>query len=183
MKYFQLILFLFFFFIIQISSAQQKFTLSGNIKDHSNGEALIGAALFIKEIPSAGTTSNAYGFYSITLPQGKYTLVFSYVGYASQSIEVDLNQSIINNIELEEEKQQLEEVTITATRSSDNVQSTEMSVNKLDIKTIKSMPALLGEVDVVRSLLTLPGVTTVGEGSGGFNVRGGGVDQNLILQG
>jgi len=182
MKYIRLVFLLFFYLLIQKNYAQQKFTISGNVKDSTNGESLIGAAIFVKENANAGTTTNAYGFYSLTLPQGKYTLIISYVSYSSSSIILDLNQNINTNIQLKEERFQLQEVVVTEARTSENVKNTEMSVHKLDIKTIKAMPALLGEVDVIRSLLTLPGVTTVGEGSGGFNVRGGSVDQNLILQ-
>jgi hypothetical protein len=165
-----------------VSSGLDKFTISGYIKDVANGEGLIGAAVYVKEVPNAGTVSNAYGFYSVTLPQGNYTLVFSYVGYVTQNLSIDLSQNKTQDIQLAEEQQQLQEVVVTENRPQDNVQSTEMSVSRLDIKTIKAIPALLGEVDVIRSIQLLPGISTVGEGATGYNARGGNIDQNLVLQ-
>lgn len=156
-------------------------TISGYVKDAANGEGLIGVSVYVRE-RSTGATTNAYGFYSITLPAGTYTLVYTFVGYEKITRTVDLNltdQKI--DLELGEEGKQLAEVVVKAEREDDNVKSVEMSVNRVDIKTIRAMPALLGEVDLVRSLQLLPGVTTVGEGASGFNVRGGDVSQNLIL--
>ncbi|MBC8111625.1 MAG: TonB-dependent receptor [Verrucomicrobia bacterium] len=181
MKNTYLVLLLFFSFLLQNISAQEKFTVSGNIKDASNGEDLIGAAVFVKEL-SSGTTSNTYGFYALTLAKGKYQLVVSYVGYISQTFEVELSANQNLNVQLVEEQQQLAEVVITENRPQDNVQKIEMSVNRLDIKTIKSIPAFLGEVDVIKSIQLLPGISTVGEGATGYNARGGGIDQNLVLQ-
>ncbi|MDN4166714.1 TonB-dependent receptor [Cytophagales bacterium LB-30] len=160
--------------------AQQKFTINGHIRDKANGEGMIGATIYIPEI-SSGATTNVYGFYSITLPAGDYTLVFRSLGYVTLEQKISLNGNTKLEIELEEEKSTLEEVVVTGERVDANVKSMEMSVNKLEMKTIQRMPALLGEVDVIRSIQLLPGVSTVGEGASGFNVRGGGVDQNLIL--
>jgi hypothetical protein len=131
-----------------------KFTLGGYVKDAANGEALIGATIYITNI-KGGTSTNLYGFYSVTLDNGDYLIEYRYVGY--------------------------EEVIIIG-KTNSNVKRIEMSVNKLDIKTIEKIPALLGEADVIKSLQLLPGVSTVGEGASGFNVRGGSVGQNLILQ-
>ena len=173
---------LFFFFLafFNHSSAQENISLSGYIKDANNGETLIGATAFIIE-NSAGSTSNEYGYYSITVPPGNYKVEFAYLGYNSvvQTIDLTTNQKL--DIELSEEASELDEVVITAEPEDENVTRVEMSVNKLDIGTIKKMPSLLGEVEIIRSIQLLPGVTTVGEGATGFNVRGGAIDQNLVL--
>lgn len=160
--------------------SQEKFTISGYVKDAANGESLIGATVLIKEL-GAGNITNLYGFYSITVPKGDYTIEFRYIGFdtKSQSIELTANQRI--DIELSEEQTQLQEVVVTATPEDNNIRSTEMSVAGLDIKTISKLPVFAGEVDVIKSIQLLPGVSTVGEGASGFNVRGGGVGQNLIL--
>ena len=159
-----------------------KQTVSGYIKDANDGEALIGAAVYVEELKK-GATSNVYGFYSLTLPEGKYTFKFLYLGYVTQIKEVDLTKNQNLNIDLAEEAKETKEVVITGekTEMEANVKSTQMGVNKLDIKTISKIPPLLGEVDVIRSIQLLPGVSTVGEGASGFNVRGGSIDQNLIL--
>ncbi len=160
--------------------AQEKHTLSGYIKDAKNGELMIGANVFLQGT-TTGTSSNVYGFYSLTLPKGKYSITYSLIGYTQQVIEVDLDKDVKLNIELQEEATSLSEVTITEEKEDVNVTSMQMSVAKLDIKQIQKIPALLGEVDVIRSIQLLPGVSTVGEGASGFNVRGGNIDQNLVL--
>ncbi len=162
--------------------AQTKFTVDGVIKDASDGETLTGVTILIKET-GGGTVSNVYGFYSITLPAGAYTLEYSFVGYEKAVHHIILDKSQKVNIEMLGQSKQLEEITVVAETESRalNVKSVEMSTNKLDIKTIQKLPALLGEVDVVKSLQFLPGVSQVGEGSSGFNVRGGSTGQNLVL--
>lgn len=160
--------------------AQQKYTISGYIKDKKNGEDLIGATVSIKET-GAATSTNAYGFYSLSIPEGDYTLLVQYVGYKTFSKNISLKAALNYNIEIEEDKVELTEIEVTSERPDANVKSTEMSVNKLDIKQISKIPALLGEVDVIRSIQLLPGVSSVGEGATGFNVRGGSIDQNLVL--
>jgi len=176
------ILFLAFLFTIPFSNlfAQSDFTISGYIKDQASGETLIGAAVYIEELET-GTVSNVYGFYSISMPAGDYTVSYRYVGYETITEKISLDSNIKKDIELNEENEELEEVTITAEAEDANVSSVEMSVNKLDIKTIQQIPSLLGEADIIRSIQLLPGVSTVGEGASGFNVRGGGVGQNLVL--
>ncbi|MCX7727921.1 MAG: TonB-dependent receptor [Bacteroidia bacterium] len=166
--------------IFQILHAQEKFTIKGYIKDKKNGEALIGA-IVQKKGTSIGVSTNEYGFYSLTLPKGEHTIVFSYLGYISIEKTLFLSENQTLNIELEERENVLQEVEISSEAEDKNIKSTEMSVAKLDIKQVEKIPALLGEVDVVRAVQLLPGVTTVGEGASGFNVRGGNVDQNLIL--
>jgi hypothetical protein len=164
-----------------IFAQNEKLTVSGYVKDSKNGEGLIGASVFVKELLT-GTTTNTYGFYSLTLPKGNYTLVISSVNYRKSIKEVKLNeQNVTLNLEVIEDGQELAEVVVSGKREDDNVKAIEMSVNKVDMKTIKKIPALLGEVDLVRAIQLLPGVSTVGEGATGFNVRGGAVDQNLVL--
>ena len=157
-----------------------KFTISGYIKDASNGEALIGATVYVTETQGGGVT-NEYGFYSITLPPAPYTLRYSYLGFLSVTKSVQLDKNSRFDIEHSGEAAQLQEVVIQGELEQANVQNLEMSTNKLEIKTIQKIPAFLGEVDVIKSLQLLPGVSTVGEGASGFNVRGGSVGQNLIL--
>ncbi|SFE85578.1 TonB-dependent receptor [Thermoflexibacter ruber] len=184
-NYFRLIYF--FIFINQFSinhlQAQQteKSTASGYVKDSKNGEKLIGVNVYIKGT-TTGTTTNEYGFYSLTLPKGKYELVASYIGYSPLIKEIDLSAGNVKmDFEIVEQDIQLQEVVVKAEADDQNIKGIEMSVNKLDIKTIQKIPAFLGEVDVIRSIQLLPGVATVGEGATGFNVRGGAIDQNLVL--
>ena len=172
---------LIFFVVFSAAFAEEeKFTISGYIQDSANGEVLIGSTVYIEEINS-GAQANVYGFYSLTLPPGNYTLTFRYLGYTAKVIKVDLNKDESINVELTAEDVQLQEVVIRGTALDKNVTSTEMSTVELDIKTIRKVPAFLGEVDVIKSIQLLPGVTTVGEGASGFNVRGGSVGQNLVL--
>lgn len=173
-------LWLLFFCLPFFSFSQESYTISGYVKSAASGEEMIGATISVPSL-STGVTTNVYGFYSLTLPAGSYKLRYSYIGYDNEFKEVELNENLKFNIELNESVNQLEAVEVEAEGSQKNVESVEMSVNKIDVKEIKKIPALLGEADVVRSVLLLPGVSTVGEGSTGFNVRGGGIDQNLIL--
>lgn len=175
-----LLLFISFFSINQQAIAQN-FTISGFVRDAGTGEELIGANVIISGTTN-GATTNVYGFYSLTLPAGSYQLVASYLGYEAKELTVDLssqNQSL--DIELSENAEMLSEVVVTDKKEDDNVTNVEMSVAKLDVNTIKKIPALLGEVDIIKAIQLLPGVSTVGEGATGFNVRGGGIDQNLVL--
>jgi len=174
-----LLIFSMFFFILKLN-AQEKFTLSGAITDEINGETLIGVNIIINELKT-GTTTNEYGFYSITLPKGNYTVTISYLGFDDKVDNIILDQNIRKNFILKESNVQLNEVVVTENPYKINIKKPEMSANKLSIATIKQMPVLLGEVDVIKSLLFLPGVTNAGEGQSGFNVRGGAADQNLVL--
>ena len=161
-------------------SIEPRFTISGNITDALNGEQLIGATVFVKET-SAGTTSNVYGFYSLSLPPGKYTLQYSYIGYKTQEQTIDLQKNLTLNTSLATKAEQLNTVEITGERKGESVRKPEMSVVKMDVKTISRIPALMGEVVIIRALQLLPGVKMTSEGSTGFSVRGGAQDQNLIL--
>lgn len=160
--------------------AQQKYTISGYIKDGSNGETLIGASVYISAL-NQGTTSNVYGFYSLSIPEGTYEVQFSYLGFENEVRQIELNGNLDLDVELFEAAAELEEVIVTSEARDQNVTDLEMSVNKLDMSTIEKMPTLLGEVEILRSIQLLPGVTSVGEGASGFNVRGGSIDQNLII--
>ena len=169
-------------FVAQLGFAQnEKRAVSGYIRDAANGESLIGVSVYVREL-ATGTVTNDYGFYALSLPQGSYTLVLTYLGYEKTEKSVVVgNTDQTLNVEVKDQTQKLKEVVITTKKEDENVRSVEMSVNKVEMKTIRKMPALLGEVDLVRSIQLLPGVTTVGEGASGFNVRGGNIDQNLIL--
>ena len=161
--------------------SQNNFSISGTIKDKSSGETLFGATVFILD-SSIGTTTNEYGFYSITAPEGNYTIVVSYMGFDDVIKEIELNSDQNLNIEVTESSTQLNEIVLKTEDSEDiSLRKPQMSVSKLNVATIKQMPAVLGEVDIIKSIQLLPGVTNNGEGSSGFNVRGGSVDQNLVL--
>nr|MBP6550703.1 TonB-dependent receptor [Flavobacterium sp.] len=159
---------------------KQKFTISGTITDANNNETLIGVNVSILELKT-GVTTNEYGFYSITLPKGNYTLQISYLGFQNLEEKIQLSQNTKKNFKLRSAEQELQEIVITGNKKSTNIKAPEMSVNKLSMGTIKKMPVVLGETDVLKSILLLPGVTNAGEGQSGFNVRGGGADQNLVL--
>ena len=156
------------------------YTLSGFIKDADDGEVLPGATIFIKEL-GAGAASNAYGFYSISLNPGTYHIIFSFIGYKDQEQLVEINDNKSINVDLLPSVQNLSEVEITGEAKNKNITSTQMSVNKIDNKTIQAIPALMGEVDLIKAIQLLPGVKFAAEGSSGFSVRGGSPDQNLVL--
>ena len=160
----------------------QKYTLSGQIKDAGTGEDLISATIYCPAL-SVGTATNVYGFYSLTLEAGNHELIYSYIGYEDQKIMINLDNDISKNIELSGNGALLKDVVISAekAKAEEHVTSTEMSAIEVSIETVKKLPALFGEVDIIKTIQLLPGVKTVGEGSSGFYVRGGNVDQNLIL--
>ena len=174
-KHFLMLLFL---GIYSLSYAQ-KYTISGFISDSKSSEKLIGANIYEKET-KAGTISNPYGFFSLTLPKGTYQIIFSFVGYETIVQSVDLTEDINLNINLNQNLE-LEEVTVTGEKIEKEVESTQISSVSLSTKTIKSIPALMGEVDIIKALQLLPGIQSGTEGSSGLFVRGGGPDQNLIL--
>ncbi|MBU2930081.1 TonB-dependent receptor [Winogradskyella psychrotolerans] len=173
---------LFIFFLLNTLGlqAQEKFTLSGTIADNLSNETLIGVNIILPN-QQTGTVSNEYGFYSITLPAGTHVVQISYLGFKTISETIILNKNLTKNFKLEEAAESLDEVILTENIEKLNIKNPQMSVNSLSIKTIKNMPVVLGEVDVIKSITLLPGVTNAGEGSSGFNVRGGAADQNLIL--
>ena len=182
MKYYLLLAIGLFLFSASVSAQenQKKVTVSGYVKDSTSGEALIGAAIYIKEMQK-GTNANAYGFFSLTLNPGKYTFIVNYIGYREQVLELDLSIDKKLDVDLLPNGIEKKEVVIIAERKDKNVQSTDMGRVELEVEKIKSLPALLGEVDILKTLQLLPGVQNAGEGNSGFYVRGGGPDQNLIL--
>ncbi|MGQ7946918.1 TonB-dependent receptor [Flavobacterium sp. WC2509] len=159
---------------------KQKLTISGTITDAKSNETLIGVNVYFPEL-KIGASTNEYGFYSLTLPKGDYDVIISYVGFQNITEKISLTKSVKRNFSLKESGNELKEVVINSEKNTANIRKPEMSVNKLSIATIKKMPVVMGEVDVIKSILFLPGVTNAGEGQSGFNVRGGGADQNLIL--
>ncbi len=166
--------------IFKVSAINEKYTISGHIRDNNTGEDLIGATVYVKELNS-GTVTNVYGFYSLTLPAGKYSLEYTYIGYQPKVKEISLTENITLNVELLPKSEAIEGVEISAEASDRNIVSNEMSVEKLQMKSVKKIPALMGEVDVIKAIQLLPGVSTTSEGSTGYTVRGGGADQNLVL--
>ena len=161
------------------AESSERTTLSGTLLNRQNTEALIGASVFVEAI-QAGVVTDNYGFYSLTLPRGLHVLTFRSYGMEEQKISVQLYGSGKLDVEMEYAIRQLDEVLIEAERDQ-NVSAAQMGMSRLDIAALKSMPAFMGEIDVIKSALLLPGVQSVGEGASGFNVRGGGADQNLIL--
>ncbi len=177
-----LLMFLLVCYCCENISAQdeQKFTLSGHVKDAATGEELISASLYIEEL-ATGNVTNVYGYYSITIPAGNYNLVFSYLAYQDQKLQLTLDGDLRLDIELESALNTMEEVTIVAENKAKNVESVEMSKINVDIEAVKKLPALFGEVDIIKAIQLLPGVKSIGEGTSGFYVRGGNADQNLVL--
>ena len=176
----KLITILFFSLFTLTFLAQQKHTISGTVYDKKGNETLIGATIYFPDL-SVGTTTNEYGFYSITISKGTHNISVSYLGFSDESKIIELNDKTSLDFYLSEMSQALDEVVIQTDIEKINIKSTQMSVNKLTSKTIKQIPVVLGESDIIKSIILLPGVTSAGEGASGFNVRGGAADQNLIL--
>ncbi len=174
------IFFLLLFLLIVNILYAQKFTISGYVREKATGEDLIGTNVYIKEL-SKGTITNQYGYYSLTLGNGEYTFVVSFIGYSDYTKKIVLNKDIKLNVSLKQTSIITDEVIISSERSDKNIQSTEMGTIKLPVEKIKVIPAFMGEIDILKTIQLLPGVQSAGEGSTGFYVRGGGPDQNLIL--
>ena len=164
----------------QSAATGNKFTISGYVQEAETGEYLFGATVLVKEL-AKGAATNEYGFYSVTLPEGTYTLSITFVGYKAVEQQIVLNQNREYNVELESNAIITKAVTVTGEASDANTQSTDMGKASIDVAKAKSIPALLGEVDILKTIQLLPGVQSGGEGNSGFYVRGGGPDQNLIL--
>lgn len=167
------------FFFFTTSAWAQRITISGYIKDASNGETLPGAAFTIKEL-NKGVASNEYGFYSISVPAGKYTTLVTYLGYKAQLDTLTLSKNVRKNYNLLSNSIVSKEIVVNADAKK-NVEGTQMGTQQLTMEQIKTLPVILGEVDLLKTLQLLPGVQSAGEGNSGFYVRGGGPDQNLIL--
>lgn len=158
----------------------QAYSISGNIEDATTGESLIGA--YVKDLDGNGVAAtNPYGFYSMNVDAGRHRIMVSILGYKTDTLTVNVSGNVKLNFQLKPASEEIGEVVVTGERANENIKSVEMSVTTLSTREIQKIPQLLGETDIVRSLTLLPGVTTVGEGASGFNVRGGNVDQNLIL--
>lgn len=166
-----------------LTTSAQKFTISGTLKDATNGEDLYGGMIKVKELTNVGAISNAYGFFSLTLEKGTYTLIFRSTGFESKETVVELNKDIELKVELDIPKdvQNIEEVEVKAQKENENITGSGMDVTRLDPKDIETIPVLFGEKDIMKTLQLTPGVKGAGEGNAGFFVRGGGADQNLIL--
>ncbi len=162
-------------------SGQSSFVISGNIQDKSTGEDLSGATVVVEEISGMGAVSNSYGFYSLSLPPGKYSVRFQFVGYEPQVIWLNLDQNRKLDIELEEKNYEIGNIVVTGERADKNVSSVDMGSVQMRPGQIESIPVIFGEPDVLKTLQLTPGVKPAGEGNSGFHVRGGGIDQNLIL--
>ncbi len=159
--------------------SQQKFTLSGTITEAQSGESVVGAKISVPSL-NLGATSNEYGFYSLTVPKGIYEVQFKAYGLKTISMQIDLNANQMFNFEMSDETEVLEEVEVNAKRG-ENVTSTKVGQMELEMEKIKTLPAFMGEVDIIKTIQLLPGVSSVSEGGQGFYVRGGGPDQNLVL--
>jgi hypothetical protein len=161
--------------------AQQKHTISGTIKEKKSGEVLIGATVYLQQLPGAAAVSNSYGFYSITAPAGKYTLVVNFTGFAQFTENIVLDKDFSATIVLDEQSAELQAVVVSTQKANDNVTKPLMGVLKLSTNEIQNVPVIFGEKDVLKTIQLLPGVKSAGEGNSGFYVRGGAADQNLIL--
>ncbi|XZF15321.1 TonB-dependent receptor [Chitinophagaceae bacterium MMS25-I14] len=172
---------LFFLLVCTAGSlyAQKKVTLSGYMRDAQSGEALINATVYVKE-QNIAVQANSYGFYSVSVPAGNYTFIFSYVGYGTLTVPMALVDSKVYNAEMQNQAT-IKEVEVTAARKDENVTGTEMGTISLSMDKVKTLPVIFGETDILKTLQLLPGVQSAGEGNSGFYVRGGGPDQNLIL--
>jgi hypothetical protein len=162
------------------SFSQNKATINGYIKDSANGEELIGVTVYIPSLKS-GTVTNDYGFYALTVPKGNYEIQYSYIGYQTQIVSVDLTNDVVRNVTMNMEAEQMEEIVIEDKPIDENVISVQMSKNTVNMNQVRKLPALFGEVDIIKNIQMMPGVISAGEGTSAFFVRGGSGDQNLIL--
>ena len=161
--------------------AQGRPTVSGTVRDAASGETLIGASVLLAEQPRSAVLSNSYGFYSVNAAAGHYTLIVSFTGYKSDTVAVDLSKDVTLNIQLASADAQLQEVVVSANRNNNNVSKPLMGVQKLSVTEIRDIPVIFGEKDILKTIQLLPGVQSAGDGNSGFYVRGGSIDQNLIL--
>jgi hypothetical protein len=175
-----LILLSVFTFLAFAKAYSQKATLSGTISEEATGETMLNVTVNIIELKT-GTITNEYGYYSITLPTGDYTVQYSSIGYATIERTISLDKNIKLDLSMTEQGEALDAIIITTDVEKMSTKSPQMSVNALSIETIKKIPVVLGETDLIKALTLLPGVSNAGEGAAGFNVRGGAADQNLVL--
>ena len=174
------IFFLFLLLNFNFIFTQNSFTISGYVQDNSNNELIIGASVIVKEL-QIGTVTNNYGFFSLTLVEGDYDLIFQSLGFEDQSLNFSLDRNISVNIFLNENIESLDEVILSKNVEDVDLELPLLSMNILSGKTIRQTPVVFGESDLLKTIQLLPGVSSAGEGASGFNVRGGAADQNLIL--
>jgi len=161
--------------------AQGRPTVSGTVRDASSGETLIGASVLLAEQPHSAVLSNSFGFYSINAPAGHYTLVVSFTGYKTDTLPIELSKDVTLDIQLNSAGAVLQEAVVSASRNNNNVVKPLMGVQKLSVTEIRDIPVIFGEKDILKTIQLLPGVQSAGDGNSGFYVRGGSIDQNLIL--
>lgn len=180
-KIFHLIILL-FLFPAMLLAQQKHYSISGTIKDKANGETLPGATVSFAGLPGKAISTNAYGYYSITLPEGHYTLLATYTGFKTDTLEIDLKANLQRNLMMQTTSGQLQEVKIQSSTSRNaNVLTAPVGAMRLNVEDIKNVPVLLGEKDVLKTMQLLPGIVAAGDGKSGFFVRGGDADQNLLL--
>lgn len=167
--------------LCSFAQAQTKYTVSGHVVNALDGEEVIGATVSLKSNPTIGTKCNAYGFYSMTLEPGSYTLVVRAIGYESFEQNINLDKNITQEIKINSKKRDLKKVVVKSKKDNDQITNTEMGVQQLDMKMVNKIPVLFGERDILKTIQLLPGVKSAGEGNSGFYVRGGSADQNLVL--
>lgn len=171
---------IFCLFFLSKAWSQEKVTLNGYIKDAANGEELLGVTIYIPSL-QAGTITNDYGFYALTVPRGSYEVRFSYVGYKEEIRRLDLSADVSLNVEMQSDATVMQEIVIDEKPLDENVVAVQMSKHALNMNQVRKLPALFGEIDIIKNIQMLPGVITAGEGNSSFFVRGGSADQNLIL--
>jgi hypothetical protein len=171
---------LFLWIGVGLSSYAQNFTLSGSVTATDTEETLLGVTVYAQGT-TTGTVTNNYGVYSLTLPKGSYRVIVQNLGFETKIIEVLLDKNQTLDVTLAPQSEELDEVVVTEDVERIRLRSPEMSINRLAAKTIQQTPVVFGETDILKTIQLLPGVTSAGEGASGFNVRGGGADQNLIL--
>ena len=179
MKYLINILFLFSF--VALIPAQTRFTISGTVTDKENGETLPGASITVDELPGRGVSGNIYGYYALTLPEGKYTLRVNYIGYKTYVYPVELNSNIRQNFSLETQTTDLRQVDVFPFKRNDNIILNNIGAERLMVSEIKNIPVFFGEHDIMKTITLTPGITSVREGNAGIHVRGGSNSQNLVL--
>ncbi len=168
------------FIILTVPALAKTVTLNGYLKDKANGEALIGASVYVPQLKT-GVVTNSYGYYSLSIEQGSYSVSFSFMGYLTQTMQIDLSASKQVNVMLGEDPKQLDEVVVKGAKKNENVEKLQMSMERVQVKMLKKLPSFMGEVDILKSITLLPGIQNGGEGSSGLYVRGGGPDENLMI--
>ncbi len=166
---------------LSIRAQAPTYTISGQIVDATNGEDVPFATISLRDQPGVGTTSNVYGFYSLSLEAGEYVLLFQFLGYQTVAREIKLEGDLKLDIEMGEDAQTLQEVVVSSKKEDRNISRVAGSTTQLDIKEIKEIPVFGGEPDIIKVLQMNPGIKSAGEGNAGFSVRGGGLGQRLVL--